>query len=210
MSEDQEASLGGGQAGRGRDCDRDRDCDSTTGCRRNSAAEPARGLEQESPAQVQSQSGPRPTGPARPSPPPSPSPEAINRRFPGGAGSDKENVEPPSPQAVPTEPADNASSKGQLKGTTHATSCDPLAHPLDPSMGPHILIHREAEHGRLEFLVWEPIWQSEDDMVKVAPDQVKLYKGKSNIGFAGRVRKQTRAPSAEPRRSSRLKKQRRC
>ncbi|PGH23707.1 hypothetical protein AJ80_02313 [Polytolypa hystricis UAMH7299] len=209
LSEDQEASLVGGHAGCECGREREREHDSGTGHRRNSAAEPAQGMEGESPAQARSQSEPHPTGPARLSLSPSPAPEAINGRCLGGAGSDKENDEPSSPQTAPAEPVDNASSNGQSKGA-HATSCDPLARPLDTSTGPHILVHREAEDGRLEFLVWAPIWQSEDEMVKVAPDRVKLYKGELNIGFAGGVRKRARSPSAEPRRSSRLKKQRRC
>ncbi|KAK2805515.1 hypothetical protein FQN50_006139 [Emmonsiellopsis sp. PD_5] len=72
-------------------------------------------------------------------------------------------------------------------------------------------ITNEAKDNRLDFLLWAPSWRSENEVAKVAPGQLKRYKGKLDIGLASRAsqaRKRVRSPLPEPRRSSRQKKPR--
>ncbi|PGG95286.1 hypothetical protein AJ79_10142 [Helicocarpus griseus UAMH5409] len=126
---------------------------------------------------------------------------------------DKKNVEPLLPRSISGALPDNISEDGLLK-ETHATVNDSFAHHPEPDIsGPHILLHCETREGHLEFLLWAPIWQLEDDIVKVYPDQLKQYKERLDIGLARRAsqtRKRARSPFPEPRRSSRQKKLRQC
>ncbi|EGE79567.1 hypothetical protein RJZ56_003331 [Blastomyces dermatitidis] len=88
-------------------------------------------------------------------------------------GSGKENVEPSPPRSISGALPNNISEDGPSK-ETHARVGDSFAPHLEPdTSGPHILLHREAMEGHLEFLLWAPIWQSEDDIAKVHPDQLK-------------------------------------
>ncbi|QSS61772.1 hypothetical protein I7I51_03949 [Histoplasma capsulatum] len=130
------------------------------------------------------------------------------------AGSGKENVEPSSSRSISGALPDNISEDGPSK-ETHARVGDSFAHHLEPdTSGPrNILLHREAREGHLEFLLWAPIWQSEDDIAKVHSDQLKRYKERLDVGLASRAsqaRKRARSPFQEPRRSSRQKKPRQC
>ncbi|OJD21712.1 hypothetical protein ACJ73_06945 [Blastomyces percursus] len=165
--------------------DTERDSDSETVDGRNNKARSIQDLEGQS--QAQPQFGSLPTGPARAVT------EAINasERCLGSTGSDKENAEPSSPRTIPTELTANVSN----------------------TSSPHILLHREAGDGCLEFLLRAPVWWSEDAVAKGAPDQLKLYKEKLDTGFASsasQVKKRARSPSSKPRRSLRLKKSRQC
>ncbi|OJD28486.1 hypothetical protein ACJ73_00117 [Blastomyces percursus] len=182
--------------------DTERDSDSETVDGRNSKATSAWNLEKESQAQPQ-------LGHSQQDPPGQRQRRSMqaNVSFPNtvgcrghtltntgclsSAGSDKENVEPSSPQAIPTELADNVSGDGPSKDA-HATVSDSFAPRLEPD-GPHILLHREAGDGRLEFLVWAPIWRSEGDVANVAPDQLKRYKERLDVGGlpAGPLRRES-------------------
>ncbi|ODH50717.1 hypothetical protein GX48_03225 [Paracoccidioides brasiliensis] len=178
LSEDRETSPLGG--------DTERECDSETSDGRNSEATSIRDLEGES--QMQPQPGSCPTAPAQPVPEPEPEPKAVNASEPAQpepepravtvsergldcAGSDKENVEPSRPRrSISAALPDNISEDGPSK-ETHATVGDSFTHRLEPdTSSPHILLHREAREGHLEFLLWAPIWRSEDDIAKVHPD----------------------------------------
>ncbi|EEH34444.2 hypothetical protein PAAG_05492 [Paracoccidioides lutzii Pb01] len=182
-------------------------------------------------SQMQPQPGSCPTAPAQPVPEPEPEPKAVNASEPAQpepepkavtasergldcAGSDKENVEPSRPRrSISAALPDNISEDGPSK-ETHATVGDSFTHHLEPdTSSPHILLHREAREGHLEFLLWAPIWRSEDDIAKVHPDQLKRYKERLDVGPARRAsqaRKRARSPFPEPRRSSRQKKSRQC
>ncbi|OJD23833.1 hypothetical protein ACJ73_04809 [Blastomyces percursus] len=202
LSEDRETSPLGG--------DTERECDSETGDGRNSEATPIRDLEGES--QTQPQSGSCPTGPAQPVPEPEPKAVSASERL-DCAGSDKENAEPSPPRSISGALPDNISEDGPSK-ETHATVGDCSAHHLESdTSSPHILLHREAREGHFEFLLWEPIWQPEDDIAKIHPDQLKRYKERLDVGPARRAsqaRKRARSPFPESRRSSRQKKPRQC
>ncbi|EER41395.1 conserved hypothetical protein [Histoplasma capsulatum H143] len=73
---------------------------------------------------------------------------------------DKENIEPlpPSlPRSISGALPDIISEDEPLK-ETHAKVGDSFAPHLEPdTSGPHILLHREAREGHLEFLLWAPI-----------------------------------------------------
>ncbi|KAG5293207.1 hypothetical protein I7I50_03531 [Histoplasma capsulatum G186AR] len=116
-------------------------------------------------------------------------------------GSSKENVEPLPPQPISGALPDNIS-KNRPSKETHARVDDSFAHHLEPdTSGSHILLHHEAREGHLEFFLWRPIWQLEDDIAKVHPDQLKQYKERLDVGPARRAsqaRKQARSPFPEP------------
>ncbi|EFW18857.1 conserved hypothetical protein [Coccidioides posadasii str. Silveira] len=168
---------------------------------KDSEAKPARDLERELQAQSQSRSQSRSQSHLG-SAGPSPSPEATNGSGGclGGARSDHQLVVLSLP-TVPAELVANVSGDGQPNGTCGAGSSSLVA----PLIKPQVLISSYIERlgdGRLEFLVWEPIWRSEDDIVRVSPEEL-------NIGYATRGRKQERSPAAEPRRSPGLEKKQR-
>ncbi|EDN02530.1 predicted protein [Histoplasma mississippiense (nom. inval.)] len=161
LSEDREESTLEG--------DTECESDSEASGGRNREAMSAQDLEGES--QAQPQLGSRPTGPARSEP----EAKAItaSKRCLGGAGSNKENVAPLSPQSIPTGVADNVSGNKHSKDT-HAAVGDSFACRFEPdTSGLYILLYWQAKDKRLEFLLWPPIWRSEDDVAKVAPDQLK-------------------------------------
>ncbi|OJD28541.1 hypothetical protein ACJ73_00068 [Blastomyces percursus] len=199
LSEDQEASLLGG--------DTEHESDSETVDGRNTKATSAWDLERGS--QAQPQLGPHPIGPAQPEA------EVVDatERSLASAGSDKKSVRTLSPRTTPTELTDNISGDRSLKDT-HATDGDSFARRFEPdTSGRHILLHRAAADGRLEFLLWSPIWFSEDAVAKIAPDQLNLYKKKLDTELASgasQARKRARSPSPKPRRSLRQKKPRQC
>ncbi|OJD11740.1 hypothetical protein ACJ73_09482, partial [Blastomyces percursus] len=97
---------------------------------------------------------------------------------------------------------------------THATDGDSFVRCFDPgTSSPHILLHRAAARRCLEFLLWSPIWFSEDAVANIAPDQLNLYKKKPDTDLASgpsQTRKRARSPSPKPRRTSRPKKPRQC
>ncbi|OJD11789.1 hypothetical protein ACJ73_09468 [Blastomyces percursus] len=199
LSEDRETSHLGG--------DTECECDSETGDGRNSEAMSIQDLEGE--LQTQPQSGSRPAEPTQPEPEPEPEAANASERC---VGSGKENVEPSPPWSISGALPDNISEDGPSK-ETHARVGDSFAHHLEPDTSSplHILLHRETREGHLEFLLWAPVWRSEDDIAKVHLDQLKRYKKRLDVGPARRasqVRKQERSPFPEPRRSSRQKKPR--
>ncbi|EDN07056.1 predicted protein [Histoplasma mississippiense (nom. inval.)] len=166
LIEDRESSPLGGDA--------ERECDSETGDGRSREATSIRDLEGE--PQTQPQSGSRPTGSPQPVPEPEPKAVIACERGLGCVGSGKENVEPLPPRSISGALPNNISEDGPSK-ETHARVGDSFAPHLEPdTSGPHILLHREAREGHLEFLLWAPIWQSEDEIAKVHPDQLKRYK----------------------------------
>ncbi|OJD24342.1 hypothetical protein ACJ73_04299 [Blastomyces percursus] len=135
LSDDQEASPLGG--------DTECECDIETDDGRNSEATSIQDLEGES--QTQPQSGSRPTGPDRPEP--EPEPKVVNASKPTRRMSDCH-------RGLSAPHYRNGLSKD-----THATVGHCFAHHLEADTnGPHILLHLEAGYGRLEFLLWAPIW----------------------------------------------------
>ncbi|EEH33960.2 hypothetical protein PAAG_05009 [Paracoccidioides lutzii Pb01] len=111
-------------------------------------------------------------------------------------GSDKENVEPL--LSLPTKLADDVSVDGPLKETPTTVSESPSTC---------------AGDGCLEYLLWAPAWWTEDELAQIAPDQLKQYKEKLDIGSGSRgsqVRKRAASHSPQVRRSSRTKKPRQC
>ncbi|EGC49088.1 conserved hypothetical protein [Histoplasma capsulatum var. duboisii H88] len=100
----------------------------------------------------------------------------MNTRSLNRTGSSKENVEPLPPQPIFSALSDNIS-KNRPSKETLARVGDSFAHHHEPdTSGPHILLHREAREGHLEFFLWMLIWQLKDDIAKVHPDQPKQYK----------------------------------
>ncbi|OJD13513.1 hypothetical protein AJ78_06039 [Emergomyces pasteurianus Ep9510] len=165
---------------------------------------------------TQPQSGPRSTESSQPVPEPEPKTVTACERCLDCVDSDKENVEPLpplSPRSISGALPDDISENGPLK-KIHARVGDSFAPHLEPdTSGLHILLHRETMKEHLEFLLWAPIWQPEDDIAKVHPDQLKRYKERLNVEPAKRAsqaRKRARSPFPEPRRSSCQKKPRQC
>ncbi|OJD22285.1 hypothetical protein ACJ73_06367 [Blastomyces percursus] len=132
----------------------------------------------------------------------------TNTGYLASAGSDKEDVRTLSPRTTPTKLTDNISGDQALKDT-HATEGDSFARLFEPdTSSPHIILHREAADGRLEFLLWSPIWFLEDALANIAPDQLNLYTELAS--GASQARKRARSPSPKPRRSLRPKKPLQC
>ncbi|PGH31500.1 hypothetical protein GX50_05742 [[Emmonsia] crescens] len=69
---------------------------------------------------------------------------------------------------TPTELAADNVSRDEPSKDTHATVSD-----SDTSGPISILLHREAKDKCLKFLLWAPSWRSENEVAKVAPDQLK-------------------------------------
>ncbi|EDN09838.1 predicted protein [Histoplasma mississippiense (nom. inval.)] len=170
LSEDRESSPLGGDA--------ERECDSETGDGRSREATSIRDLEGE--PQTQPQSGSQST--ESPQPVSEPEPKAVIAcECLSCVDSDKENVEPLPPQFISGALPNNISEDGPSK-ETHVRVGDSFTPHLEPdTSSPHILLHCEAREEHLEFLLWAPIWQSEDEIAKVHPDQLKRYKKRLSI-----------------------------
>ncbi|KGQ02028.1 hypothetical protein PAAG_11204 [Paracoccidioides lutzii Pb01] len=89
----------------------------------------------------------------------------------------------------PLQPSISSALPDNISEETHATLSDSFAHHLEPDTSgpPNILLHHETREGHLEFLLWAPIWQLEDDVAKVHPDQLKQYKERLDVGSARRA-----------------------